>query len=216
MSTIWMSAYTQVRTPTPRSLKMKFGPRTVVAPRLWKIHTTRPKNSVSPSSTPRRYARRSEVSQSCRFDASSEGPSPAIGGTIQPLPMNYQLEYMAGAQTRLCPWNSRPDENDAADRRSFLRVELRRNARRALVDLDALDVLRDYVVDVQGVRLHTIDPVLGRTIATPHRAIESERCLAPVAHRYETRARDRSHHIAQVHGIALFNLFAGHEVAKAA
>src|SRR5436190_9561414 len=124
---------------------------------------------------------------------------------------------MAGAGSRLRPGNARPDENDAADRRAFLRVELRRNRRRSLVNLDAFDVLRDDVVDVQREGLYTIDPVLGRTITATHLgAVEAQCGLTAISHRNETRARNHAHHVAQVHRVSLLDLVARHEVAKAA
>src|SRR3982750_1154365 len=154
MSTICTSAYSHVSTPTPRSLTMKFGARAVAGPRVWKIHTTRPKKSVNPSNTARMCASRSGVSQSYRSDTSLEAFRPAMGGTMnspdrvavrvrQLGGRSGQSQYMVGVARRLRAGDSRPDENHAANGSALSRIELRRYGRSARIGLDLLDILGD-------------------------------------------------------------------------
>src|SRR5213078_1766753 len=83
MSIICTRAYSQVSTPTPRSLVMNTGVGLRTAPGLWKIHTARPKNRLIASRIARTRVSRSGVSQLFRLAISSvDGPNPAIGGTM--------------------------------------------------------------------------------------------------------------------------------------
>src|SRR5205085_10031143 len=124
---------------------------------------------------------------------------------------------MAGASLRLRSRNARPNHDHAADRRAFPRIELRRNGRRAGVDLDPLNVLRDDVVDVEVPRFDAVDPVLWRTVAIPHLSTaEPKRRLTTATQRDEPRAGDEPHHVAQIHRIALLNLLPRKEVAEPA
>src|SRR3954463_9935691 len=227
MSTICTSAYSHVSTPTPRSLTMKFGARAVAGPKVWKIHTTRPKKSVNPSNTARMCASRSGVSQSYRSDTSLEAFRPAMGGTMtspdrvavrvrQLDGRSGQSQYMAGVARRLRAGDSRPDENHAANGSALFRIELRRHGRSARIDLDPLHILWDDVIDVEIPCLHAVHPVLRRAVPRTLSAAESEGSLSAAANRGETRTRNHAHHVAEVHRIALLDLIARHEVAEAA
>src|SRR6185503_20109256 len=105
-------------------------------------------------------------------------PGVAIGGLVARTETGHRWNHanltrpMAGRGNRLQymsrpvgrrgsgAGNARPDQDHATDGRAFLGIELRRHRRGSRIDLDALDILRNDVVDVEAVRLDAVHPVL--------------------------------------------------------
>src|SRR4029079_13574141 len=109
--------------------------------------------------------------------------------------------------------NSSPYEDGTADRRTVEAIELRRNTGRAGVQLDALDVAGQHLVDIEVHRRNSVHKILRRTVAA---WISREaQCRAPVVQRHDSDAGDHAHVVAQLLRAAALDIGTGDEITHA-